>query len=42
LEAVTSWTEDMDGYYQNNGIEIPQNINWKAFANILIAAKIYE
>lgn len=42
LEAIASWTEDMEGYYQNNNIEIPQNINWKAFANILMAAKMYE
>lgn len=42
LEAIASWTEDMEGYYQNNNIEIPQNINWKVFANILMAAKMYE
>ncbi len=42
LEAVASWTEDMDGYYQNNNLDIPQNVEWKVFANILIAAKMYE
>jgi len=42
LEGVSSWTEDMEGYYQNNNLPIPENVNWKVFANILIAAKIYE
>ncbi|SDD43839.1 DUF7660 family protein [Niabella drilacis] len=42
LEAAASWTEDMDGYYQNNNLPIPQNVNWKVFANILVAAKMYE
>lgn len=42
LESISSWTEDMEGYYQNNSMPIPENINWKVFANILIAAKMYE
>ena len=42
LEGISSWTDDMEGYYQNNNIPIPKNINWKVFANILIAAKMYE
>ena len=42
LESISSWTEDMEGYYQNNSIPIPENVDWKVFANILIAAKMYE
>lgn len=42
LESISSWTEDMEGYYQNNDMAVPENINWKVFANILIAAKMYE
>jgi len=42
LESISSWTEDMEGYYQNNDMPVPENINWKVFANILIAAKMYE
>ncbi|MFD2287960.1 hypothetical protein GJU39_22970 [Pedobacter petrophilus] len=42
LESIASWTEDMEGYYQNNNLPIPQDVNWKVFANILIAAKMYE
>jgi hypothetical protein len=43
LEAMTSYTEDIQGYYDN----IKQNINadepsWQTFANILMGAKIYE
>ncbi|MEA4918879.1 hypothetical protein [Proteiniphilum sp.] len=42
LEGIASWTEDMEGYYQNNNIPVPENVNWKVFANILMAAKMYE
>lgn len=42
LEAAASWTEDMDGYYINNNLPLPENVNWKVFANILMAAKMYE
>lgn len=42
LDAILSWTEDMDGYYINHNIPIPKNVNWKVFSNMLIAAKIYE
>ncbi len=42
LKSIASWTEDMDGYYKNNGLAIPENITWKVFANILVAAKMYE
>jgi hypothetical protein len=42
LEAIASWTEDMDGYYDYMKIPMPANVDWKVFANILIAAKMYE
>lgn len=42
LEAIQSWTEDMDGYYLNNNLPIPNNVNWKVFCEILVAARIYE
>ena len=42
LEALASWTEDMDGYFLNKGEEPPQHPTWKLFAEILIAASIYE
>ena len=42
LEAVANWTADMDGYYINNNLTIPENVNWQVFANILLGASVYE
>ncbi len=42
LLAIANWTEDMEGYYKNNNLPIPENVDWQVFANILIAAKMYE
>jgi hypothetical protein len=35
LEALKSWSEDM-------GDRIPENPSWQIFAQMLMAAKIYE
>ncbi len=42
LSAIQSWTEDMDGYYINKNIPIPENVSWKIFADILMGATMYE
>lgn len=42
LSALASWAEDMDGYYQNKGLEVPKNPIWKTFGEMLAAARIYE
>ncbi|WP_226467286.1 DUF7660 family protein [Luteimonas panaciterrae] len=42
LEALSSWTEDMDGYYKNNNLPMPTDIPWSRFAEILLASKYYE
>ena len=47
LEALTSWAEDMDGYYANLGlaseIDLEQNSAlWRVFADMLMAARVYE
>ncbi|PTT03460.1 hypothetical protein DBR11_02155 [Pedobacter sp. HMWF019] len=42
LEAIASWTDDMEGYYVNDNLPIPDNVDWKVFADILVAAKMYE
>lgn len=42
LGALASWTEDMDGYYQNRGLEAPQTPTWKTLGEMLAAARIYE
>lgn len=42
LEAIAAWVEDMEGYYENCGKALPENINWSVFSDILMAAKTYE
>ncbi|MGY5360334.1 DUF7660 family protein [Cronobacter dublinensis] len=40
---MASWIEDMDGYYLNKGLPVPDhNVNWAFIADILRAAKVYE
>jgi hypothetical protein len=42
LEALAGWIEDMDGYYENQKLEKPKNINWQFMTDALMAARIYE
>lgn len=42
LEAYASWIEDMEGYYENQKLETPKNINWQFMTDSLMAARIYE
>jgi hypothetical protein len=42
LAAMKAWTEDMDGYYRNMGLPLPDAPNWRVFADILNGASIYE
>ncbi len=42
LEAMASWVEDMDGFYINQGLPVPEKLNWKVFADILMGGKLYE
>lgn len=43
LDALASWTEDIDGYYENTGQkERLDQLDWKTFAEMLMAARIYE
>jgi hypothetical protein len=42
LEAMATWIQDMDGYYQNTGQELSELSPWKFFADVLMAARIYE
>lgn len=44
LDSLQGWAQDAQGYYDNNGysdinVEVP---SWRAFADMLLAAKIYE
>lgn len=34
LAAVTSWVEDMDGFYTNQELPVPEGPDWKIFADI--------
>lgn len=43
LDALIAYTEDVDGFYQNQGETIDlSNPGWKVFADILAGARIYE
>ena len=42
LEAIASWVEDMDGFYINQGLSVPEKPDWKVVADILMGGKIYE
>jgi len=42
LDAIASWTEDMDGFFHNFDLPVPGNVDWKTSAMILLAAKMYE
>ena len=42
LSSIGSWVEDMEGYYNNNNLSIPSNINWSFIATLFYVGKIYE
>lgn len=42
LDAAAAWTDDMDGYYRNAGEQTPEQPDWRTFARILMAARLYE
>jgi hypothetical protein len=42
LRALAAWAGDMEGYYLNRGESVPKTPEWRTFASLLIAAKMYE
>jgi hypothetical protein len=42
LEAVGAWTGDMGEFYANQGMVEPMEVSWQVFAQILMAATVYE
>ncbi len=42
LEAVASWTEEMDGYFSNMNLSLSEDIDWKFIATLFYVGKIYE
>lgn len=42
LRAMASWTEDMDGFFMNEGRDMDEEPKWRIFAFVLLAATMYE
>ena len=43
LDAISAYSEDIQGYYDNTGQKVnADNPSWKVFADILIGASMYE
>ncbi|MEV0375122.1 hypothetical protein AB0I10_36030 [Streptomyces sp. NPDC050636] len=42
LEALGAWTNDMDGYFINQGESVPDRPDWSLIASMLRAACFYE
>ncbi|WP_306189978.1 hypothetical protein [Streptomyces sp. MK5] len=42
LEALAAWISDADGWYGNNGRELPADGDWRFFTRALRAASVYE
>lgn len=42
LAAIGSWIEDMESYYENMNLLIPDNENWSFIATLLYVRKIYK
>lgn len=42
LEGIESWTGDMEGYYENTNVPIPDSPSWRVMADILLAATMYD
>lgn len=42
LDSLAAWVEDMDGYYLNKGLPIPEKLDWQTVTDMLTAARFYE
>lgn len=42
LAAISSWIEDMEGYYKNSNQPMPSSENWSFIATLFYVGKIYE
>jgi hypothetical protein len=42
LEALSGWLEDADGLYKNLNKTFPEQPTWALFAEMLLAARVYE
>jgi hypothetical protein len=42
IEAASAWIDSCDGFYENFGLEMPAQPDWKFIATIFKAACVYE
>jgi hypothetical protein len=42
LAAMSAWSEDMVGFYENGGEDLASLPPWRVLADILMAARVYE
>jgi len=42
LAAMSAWSEDMEGFYENGGEDLASLPPWRVLADILMAARLYE
>lgn len=42
LDALAACTGGMEGFYLNRDEEVPKNIDWSVFADLLDCARIYD
>ena len=42
IEALSGWTNDMDGFYLNRGEGVPVQLSWQVVADMVSAALVYE
>ena len=42
LEALSAWVQDMKGFYESRGMQVPEHPDWRDVAHMLAAARVYE
>ena len=42
LDAIAAWVEDIEGFFLNQEMSVPQQPDWRLLGQILLAAKYYE
>lgn len=42
LAGISSWLEDMGGYFHNMEMDMPTDIDWQFIATLFYVGKIYE
>jgi hypothetical protein len=42
LEAMSAWLKSADNLYRNFNRELPEQASWAFFAEMLLAARVYE